>query len=183
MERATKRNAGLTLIELMIAVAIIGILASAAITLFSDQQMRSKRAEAMSNVTSIATMAKSYFGETGVYPETGLYWPAAALSPAAVPWDNASTTAFGTVGFRAEGAVRFRYDVDALADCGCVDCFTVVALGDLDGDVSPSAVGHFHPDGAGWSCPSTFGGFFPDVRGGVDVANETHHLDSAPDSY
>lgn len=183
MARGTKRNLGFTLLELMISVAIIGILAATAMSLFTDQQMRSKRAEAMSNVSAIATMVKGYFGETGVYPETGVFWPAPPISPAAVQWDAASSAAFGTVGFRAEGGVRFHYDVDGLGDCGCPDCFTAVAIGDLDGDGFPSAVGYFHPDGVGWACPSIFGGYSPDIRGGGDVFDETHHLDSAPDAY
>jgi prepilin-type N-terminal cleavage/methylation domain-containing protein len=182
MERKARRHAGFTLIELMISVAIIGILAATGMTMFTDQQMRSKRAEAMGNVAAIGRMVKSFYGETGSYPETALFWPAAPITSMPANWDAASTTAFGAVGFRPEGAVRFRYDVDAAADCGCPDCFTAVGIGDLDGDGLPSAVGYFHPDIGGWSCPTTFGGFFPDIRGGNDVIDETHHLDVS-DAY
>ena len=180
MERATKRQQGFTLIELMITVAIIGILASTALTLFVGQQMRSKRTEAMTNVESLAKMAKGYFGESGFYPSVAGYWPAPIPDAKPLPWDNASSTAFSAIGFRAEGAVRYRYDLDGRTDCGCPDCFTVAAFGDLDGDTNPAVVGYFHPPSAGPVCATNIGAYGPDPRGGGLVLDETHALVQNP---
>jgi prepilin-type N-terminal cleavage/methylation domain-containing protein len=170
--RSERNRAGFTLIELMIAVAIIGALAATAITLFNSQQLRSKRAEGMTNVEAIAKHVRGYFGETGFYPGVDLYWPAAVIGPR-TQWDTASTTAFGATGFRAEGAVFYRYDVSALAPVGGLECaqdeFTVVGLSDLEGDTNPGAVGYFHAGLAGGPCPYVLGGLpplFPPLNAG-----------------
>ena len=58
---------GFTLIELMIVVAIIGILAAIAIPNFLKFQAKSKQSEAKSNLGAIFTGELSYFGENNVY--------------------------------------------------------------------------------------------------------------------
>jgi prepilin-type N-terminal cleavage/methylation domain-containing protein len=162
--RTTRRQGGFTLIELMITVAIIGILAGTAVTMFVGQQNRSKRTEAMTNVEAIAKNVKAFFGETGRYPGVDLYWPAAPIGPRA-QWDAASTAAFSSTGYRAEGTVYYRYDVSANAPVGGLECapdeFTVVGLSDLEGDGNVAAVGYFHPGVAGTPCPYVLGGLPP----------------------
>ena len=58
-----KRSAGFTLIELMIVVAIVGILAAISIPALSKWVARAKQAEAKSNLTGIYTAEMTYFTE------------------------------------------------------------------------------------------------------------------------
>jgi len=65
----TQRSRGFTLIELMIVVAIIGILAAIAIPNFIKFQARAKQAEAKSNLRTWFTAQRSYMNEKGLYSE------------------------------------------------------------------------------------------------------------------
>jgi len=58
---------GFTLIELMIVVAIIGILAAIAIPNFLKFQAKSKQSEAKTNLKAAFTAETSYFGEFNTY--------------------------------------------------------------------------------------------------------------------
>jgi len=58
---------GFTLIELMIVVAIIGILAAIAIPNFLKFQAKSKQSEAKTNLKAIFTAETSYFGEENTF--------------------------------------------------------------------------------------------------------------------
>ncbi len=62
-----KRELGFTLVELMIVVAIIGILAAIAIPNFVKFQARSKQGEVKSNLKALFTAEKSYFQEKDNY--------------------------------------------------------------------------------------------------------------------
>jgi type IV pilus assembly protein PilA len=61
---------GFTLIELMIVVAIIGILAAIAIPAYQDYTIRSQVTEGMSLASSIKTAVAEQFANTGVWPQT-----------------------------------------------------------------------------------------------------------------
>ena len=56
-----KNEEGFTLIELMIVVAIIGILAAVAIPAFMDYMKKSKKTEASLQLNKIAKNSKAYF--------------------------------------------------------------------------------------------------------------------------
>ena len=62
-----KRSAGFTLIELMIVVAIIGILSSIAIPRLQGFQTKSYRAEALTNMGSLQKTVEAYYGEAEYY--------------------------------------------------------------------------------------------------------------------
>jgi prepilin-type N-terminal cleavage/methylation domain-containing protein len=73
---------GFTLIELMIVVAIIGILAAVAIPAFLDYMKRSKSSEAGLQLNKIGKSVKRVFGEIGSFPATsGALLPAAGPGP------------------------------------------------------------------------------------------------------
>ena len=62
-----KNKKGFTLIELMIVVAIIGILAALAIPDFMKMLAKSKQSEAKTNLGAIFTGQVSYHGEHNTY--------------------------------------------------------------------------------------------------------------------
>jgi len=62
-----KQATGFTLIELMIVVAIIGILAAIAIPNFLKFQARAKTAEAKSNLKALYSVQKSYYSESDTF--------------------------------------------------------------------------------------------------------------------
>ncbi len=74
MVKSLRSQQGFTLIELMIVVAIIGILAAIAIPNFLRYQAQARQAEARTNLSGIFVSETSYYGEQsryGSFQETG----------------------------------------------------------------------------------------------------------------
>ena len=67
MKKLHVRKGGFTLIELMIVVAIIGILAAIAIPNFLRFQLKAKTSEGKTNLAAIRTAEQSYYSEYGRY--------------------------------------------------------------------------------------------------------------------
>ena len=70
MSSKIKGNQGFTLIELMIVVAIIGILAAIAIPNFMTYQAKARQSEAKIGLGGIFTTATSYFAENNTFSTT-----------------------------------------------------------------------------------------------------------------
>lgn len=158
MRRLERRRAGFSLIELMITIAIVGILATIAIPSFQRLQLRSKSSEGRTNLAGIRTSELGYFVEFGTYV-------GAAATPAVLPgaskvaWPVASP--FDVLGWQPAGTVQFQYSVIVPAGGGSALVFTAEAVSDLDADAAPSAFGFVksHPNGG----PTVAGAFCPDT--------------------
>src|SRR6476660_3236451 len=89
MVQKLKGQKGFTLIELMIVVAIIGILAAIAIPNFLAYQARAKQSEAKTNLGGIYTSEIGYFGEYNDFQSN-----------------------FNTLGYQVAGTTaRYNYDL------------------------------------------------------------------------
>ena len=154
--RRNREEQGLTLVELMIVVAIIGVITAVAIPSFMNYQARSRRSEAFVNLSAVARVQKTYQATHGEYYDSGvLPWPNyvayGGLGTHKMDWDAASEAAFGPLGWAPEGQVYYSYQCNVCCADGL--CFTASAYGDVDNDGFPSAVMYVEPE-AGTECPS-----------------------------
>ena len=136
-----KKSKGFTLIELMIVVAIIGILAAVAVPKFADLVTKSKEASVKGALGSVRSALSIYYGDTeGAYPSdmfTALttgnkYMPAVAGVPSlgrfSIPAQNTSApvnpghTSGNFANASAVGAVL--YQATATADDGAAALVT-----------------------------------------------------------
>lgn len=69
MKTKPKNQQGFTLIELMIVVAIIGILTSLALPSFKTFQGKARQAEARTNLSQIYVLEEAYFVDANTYVE------------------------------------------------------------------------------------------------------------------
>jgi type IV pilus assembly protein PilA len=138
-----KAKKGFTLIELMIVVAIIGILAAIAIPNFLRFQLKSKSSEGKVNIAAIRTAEESFLAEFGRYVN-------AAVNPLAVPGATKDPFVitpgvdFDELGWAPEGQVFFQY---AVASSG--NMLSISAAADIDADAVNQAWGYVKPNNVG----------------------------------
>ncbi len=127
MRGSIRRKAGFSLIELMVAVAIIGTLASMAIPSYQRMQLRTRAAEGRTNLASLRTSEEGYFAEFSTYVAAAPT-PPAIPSGGKVPWPG--SPGFDTIGWLPDGAIEFQYAVTVPA--GVLGVYTAEAISDLD---------------------------------------------------
>lgn len=143
MKLLRKAQRGFTLIELMIVVAIIGILAAVAIPAFMDYIKRSKKTEAALQLNKIGKNAKRVYSETAAYPiGSAAPLPAAGTSGCcggtSAQANHCLTTPAAWVADGTWSKLDFQIDEDTLFfynyDATVATDFTAKATGDLDCD-------------------------------------------------
>lgn len=69
MNRATQRSRGMTLVETMVAVAVVGVLASIAVPSYRSAQLRGQRVDATSSLQKLQRAQETYRERHGGYAE------------------------------------------------------------------------------------------------------------------
>jgi prepilin-type N-terminal cleavage/methylation domain-containing protein len=147
-----EQSRGFTLVELMVVVAIIGVLASIAIPMYVMNTRRAKSSEAYVQVQRIYAASRTYIlepragrGTSAIsvpqFPDTELTTPAGnccaspggRCAPDPSQWTSASWSALG---FSVDDPHYFRYEYESTgtAAAGVGSSFTARAVGDLDCD-------------------------------------------------
>lgn len=136
------RRAGFSLVELMLVVAIIGILATIAVPTFISYQLRSKAAEASTNIGAIQRSLEAHYAEYNSYVSAMPPTPN-TVGSTTQPWGLSASDlhGFNKIGFVPEGKVFFQYGVTS--DGGT--SYTIGARSDLDGDGAYNTWGYVNP--------------------------------------
>ncbi|WP_347358100.1 prepilin-type N-terminal cleavage/methylation domain-containing protein [Bdellovibrio sp.] len=103
-----KSQSGFSLVELMVVVAIIGVLASIAVPNISKYLAKARQSEAKTNLASLYTSEKAFYAEYTAYH-----------------------TQFGAVGYSPEGKLRYKIGFAGAGtpDAGVANGYTTVPSG------------------------------------------------------
>jgi len=127
MKEITKTEKGFTLIELMIVVAIIGILAAIAIPQFSSYRVKAFNAAALSDLHTIKLAEESEYADSQTYGKT-------ASSTAAVAQGAGTVVAVGSA-FIGKNALGLSKNVSADVATDTAGTTYIAAAGHLQGNL------------------------------------------------
>jgi type IV pilus assembly protein PilA len=96
---------GFTLIELMIVVAIIGILAAIAIPAYQDYTIRAQVTEGLNLSDAVKVAVADYYTQNGAFPAAGLV----TAAPTGLGFTGVSTGKYGTVDILANGVIQATF--------------------------------------------------------------------------
>lgn len=123
---------GFTMIELMIAVAIIAVLSAVAIPIYQSYIRRSYLNEATTSISTIKSAEESFFTINSCYVNA-IAWPASVPQGTTTAWNTglSTTSAWSSaaLGVRPDRNVRFQYQVYAsnALNTTTMGCGTAVA--------------------------------------------------------
>ncbi|MGW8322947.1 MAG: type IV pilin protein [Thermodesulfobacteriota bacterium] len=112
-----RNRKGFSLIELMIVVAILGILGAIAIPVYMGVQKKGKRTEYMANLEVIKLLEEQRHAEQGTYVEAANTVDLKSALPHFQPGDAAN--------------LLYEYSVDCRGDCNTL--FSAIATGKANG--------------------------------------------------
>lgn len=97
------RPGGFTLVELLLAIAIIGVLAALAVPAYQNYRERVRVAQAISDITVIAINIKAYYQDENAYPASlAMVGLGAQLDPWGRPYEYLDLTKKGNGGARRD---------------------------------------------------------------------------------
>lgn len=143
-----KTQSGFTLIELMIVVAIIGILAALAIPAYKDFTVRAKVSEALNAIAHAKTTVSEYYLSNGILP--------ASAAEAGLP-TTFSTTYIDSLEWETGGASGPRVELE-------MNEAALGITGELEINLGAVTLA---TDGIDWVCGH-------DASGGTDPANRKY---------
>ena len=136
------KRKGFSLVELMIVVAIIGILAVIAIPSFITAQLRAKRAEATTNLRGIEVAQLAYDATFDGYVH-GASNPGGTIDKTARAF-NTSMAGWSSLGWKPDGLIRCSYVSNVLVGSPYL---RLDALCDVDNDNQTATIRRYAPTG------------------------------------